>query len=94
MYIVFLSSPTSSIELAQDSGVDSIVVTGDFNDRCKIWGDNHETRELRCLLRNIIKDKGLTQIIKKPTRLAHDGSPQNLMDLVILTVLINLWNVK
>ena len=36
---IFLSSLTSSIELAQDSGADSIVVTGDFNDRCKLWGD-------------------------------------------------------
>ena len=37
MYIVFLSSPTSSIELAQDSGVDSIVVTGDF--KAAPWDD-------------------------------------------------------
>ena len=30
-----------------------------------------------------VKDKGLTQIINQPTRLAYDGSPQNLLDLVI-----------
>ena len=80
---IFLSSLTSSIELAQDSGADSIVVAGDFNDRCKLWGDNHESSELRCLLRDLVKDKGLTQIINQPTRLAYDGSPQNLLDLVI-----------
>ena len=80
---IFLSSLTSSIELAQDSGADSIVVTGDFNDRCKLWGDNHDSSELRCLLRDLVKNKGLTQIINQPTRLAYDGSPQNLLDLVI-----------
>ena len=51
---IFLSSLASSIELAQDSGADSIVVTGDFNDRCKLWGDNHESSELRCLLRDLV----------------------------------------
>ena len=80
---IFLSSLTSSIELAQDSGADSIVVTDDFNDRCKLWGYNHESSELRCLLRDLVKDKGLRQIIYHPTRLAYDGSPQNLLDLVI-----------
>ena len=80
---IFLSSLTSSIELAQDCGADSTVVTGDFNDRCKLWGDNHESIEQRCLLRDLVKDKGLTQIINQPTRLAYDGSPQNLLDLVI-----------
>ena len=78
---IFLSSLTSSIELAQDSGADSIEVTGDFNDRCKLWGDNHESSELRCLLRDLVKDNSLTQIINLPTRLAYDG--QNLLDLVI-----------
>ena len=58
---------------------DSIVVTCDFNDRCKIWGDNHESSERR----NFVKDKGLTQIINQPTQLAHDGSPLNFLDLII-----------
>ena len=79
---IFLSSLTFSIELAQDSGADSIVATGDFNDRCKLWGDNHDSSELRCLLRDLVKDKCLTQIINQPTRLAYDCSPQNLLDLV------------
>ena len=48
---IFLSSLASSIELAQDSGADSIVVTGDFNDRCKLWGDNHESACYVTLLR-------------------------------------------
>ena len=78
----FISALQTSIDRAHDGGATHIIITGDFNDTCKVWHDNHASSELRCKLRNFVNDKGLCQLINGPTRISTDGDG-NLLDLII-----------
>ena len=44
---LFLSHFESFVDLANDASVDSILITGDFNDKCTLWDDNHYASELK-----------------------------------------------
>lgn len=55
----------------------SIVLLGDFNDRCKVWDSDHKESELGLKLYNLIASLNMLQLIQKPTR------NDNLLDLLI-----------
>jgi len=61
----------------------SILIMGDFNDRCSKWEDNHSLSELGTKLYDMILDNGLIQLIDSPTHLDNTGRPQHLLDLVV-----------
>ena len=55
----------------------SVVVMGDFNDRCTSWDSDHRDSELGLKLVNLINSLNMFQLITKPTR------NNNLLDLLI-----------
>jgi len=61
----------------------SVLIMGDFNDRCTEWNGSHFTSELGTKLYEMVADNGLTQIIDSPTHLDNAGRPQHLLDLLI-----------
>ena len=54
---MFLSHFESSINLANDAGVDTIIRTGDF--KCTLWDDKHYARELKRRFYDVVQTKGL-----------------------------------
>lgn len=79
----FLLHLSQTISIVFEENPKSIVVMGDFNDRCVHWDDSHSTSELGTKLYDLITDNGLTQLIKSPTHLDNTGRPQHLLDLII-----------
>lgn len=79
----FLSNMEQTINRIMEENSKSIMLTGDFNDRCTQWHSEHRNSELGCKLYDIVGNNGLTQVIDSPTHLDNTGRPQHLLDLVI-----------
>ena len=60
---------------------ESIVILGDFNDRCLTWDDNHNKSELGTKLKELIENNIMFQLIKEPT--FYSNNYQSLLDLII-----------
>ena len=73
----FLSSFSDMIDKVTRHKPSTVIITGDFNDRCHTWHDNHDHSELGLQLYNLLNSHNLVQVIDKPTR--HS----NLLDLMI-----------
>ena len=67
---VFLSHFESSVDLANDASVDSITITGDFNDKCTLWDDNHYASELKRRWYDVVQTKGMSHLVNQPTRVS------------------------
>ena len=73
----FLSSFSDMIDKVTQHKPSTVIITGDFNDRCSTWHDNHDHSKLGLQLYNLLNSHNLVQVIDKPTR--HS----NLLDLMI-----------
>ena len=80
---MFLSHFESSVDLANDASVDSIIITGKFNDKCTLLDDNHYASELKRRFYDIVQTKGMSQLVNQPTRVSADGLSHSLLDLII-----------
>ena len=78
----FLTDFESSVTAALSSEADSVIISGDFNDRCVEWNADHSHSELRNRLRDISHLLGLCQIINEPTHVNNEGRPDHLLDLL------------
>lgn len=74
---VFLECLHDSIASIQGSANQSIVLLGDFNDRCVTWDSDHRDSELGLKLVNLVNSLNMFQLIQSPTRNNH------LLDLLI-----------
>ena len=70
---MFLSHFESSDDLANDASMDTIIITGDFNNKCTIWDDNHYASELKRRFYDIVQIKGMSQLVNQPRRVSADG---------------------
>ena len=59
----------------------TIIITGDFNDRCSTWDSDHADSELGYKACNLIARNNLFQIINEPTRSTEFSN--SLLDLLI-----------
>ena len=59
---LFLSHFDSSIDPANDAGVDTILIPGDFNDNCTLCDDNHYASELKRRFYDVVQTKGMSQL--------------------------------
>ena len=59
----------------------SIILLGDFNDRCKRFYSNHADSELKNRLVDLVRMNDLHQLITEPTRITPTS--ESLIDLVI-----------
>ena len=77
----FLALFQESIDDTLLDKAESLIITGDFNDRCEKWDENHAQSDLSNKLVDILNASNLYQIIKEPTRITTNTS--NLLDLII-----------
>jgi len=80
---IFLLNLNQTIATVLHEDPKSVLIMGDFNDRCVTWDSNHSTSELGTKLHDMITDNGLFQLIDQPTHLDNTGRPQHLLDLII-----------
>ena len=57
------------------------MITGDFNDKCVTWTDDHTESELSNKLVDLINTCNLHQIIDEPTRITANSA--SLLDIII-----------
>ena len=69
------------INMMIDKDPESIIILGDFNDRCLNWHDSHSQSELGTKLRDCVSGNLLFQIIEEPTHYAPNSN--SLLDLII-----------
>ncbi len=79
----FLVQFNQTISTVLEENPKSVIVVGDFNDRCVTWDDTHSSSELGTKLHDLVADNGLTQIVDSPTHLDNTGRPQHLLDLIL-----------
>ena len=79
----FLVKFSQTVASVLEENPKSILIMGDFNDRCVHWDDNHSSSELGTKLYDLVTDNGLTQLIDSPTHLDNTGRPQHLLDLIL-----------
>ncbi len=77
----FLDSLYNSVDKAQNENPDCIIITGDLNDRCVLWDDEHNVSELKNRLRDMILQLGMYQLIREPTHFTNHSA--YLLDLII-----------
>ena len=77
----FLESLATSIHTVLESNPYTLIITGDFNDRCADWNSAHPDSELGTSLVNLVASHNLFQLIEEPTRISEYTS--NLLDLII-----------
>ena len=63
-------------------GSDFMMVSGDFNDRCLSWTDNHCSSDLDLNLFNLATVYNLTQLINEPTRYTNNSG--SVLDLIFV----------
>lgn len=92
-FIDSLNSSLSSLSYSQNQ---SMILLGDFNDRCTAWESDHRDSELGLKLYNLVKSFNLFQLITQPTRNDHlldlliTDSPGYFMDVDTLPPIDNL----
>lgn len=74
---VFIDGLQDTLESITGPANQSIVLLGDFNDRCTAWDSDHVNSELGQKLVNLVASLNLFQLIQTPTR------NENLLDLLI-----------
>ena len=77
----FLEKLQETIDNTALTNSESIIITGDFNDRCIVWNDDHSRSDLSNKLVNLLNATNLHQIIQEPTRITVTCA--NLLDLII-----------
>jgi exonuclease III len=78
----FLVKFQESIDMATDSNPLSVIILGDFNDRCTTWNSLHKTSDLDNQLLDMSLLNNYSQLILDPTR----GG--NILDLIFTKHLI------
>lgn len=78
---LFMSSLQISVDLCLAENPKSLIILGDFNDRCKNFYGDHSRSELQHRLLNFVQANNLYQIITKPTRITPTS--EYLLDLII-----------
>ena len=78
---LFLTDLDQSITCAFECNPKTLILCGDFNDRCRTWDSDHSESDLGLRLVNILSQNNLFQLIKEPTRV-NDVS-ESLLDLMI-----------
>ena len=68
-----------SLTKAFELNATTVLITGDFNDRCTEWHSDHSASDLR--LYNLAERYGLLQLVKYPTRITDTTS--SLLDLIL-----------
>ncbi len=72
-------SLNDQIELVLNEKPDTLLLLGDFNDRCVHWDDRHVGSEKGLKFYNFLKDRNLFQLVDEPTRITDTS----LLDLII-----------
>lgn len=80
---LFLLNLNQTLLTVFEENPKTVLIMGDFNDRCVLWDDNHSSSELGNKLYDLVTGNGLTQLIDSPTHLDNTGRPQHLLDLVM-----------
>lgn len=73
----FIEALQDSLDSITGAANQSIVLLGDFNDRCQVWDSDHRDSELGLKLYNLVASLNMFQLIQKPTR------NDKLLDLLI-----------
>ena len=77
----FLEAFSDTFSAISTENPSSVICLGDFNDRCKLWSDNHSQSEMGTTLKDLVNDLSLHQIVSEPTRITEATS--YLLDLII-----------
>ena len=77
----FLDSLNDQIDNALNENPDTLILIGDFKDRCVHWDDRHSSSEMGLKFYNFIKDRNLFQLVDEPTRITDTSD--SLLDLII-----------
>ena len=91
---LFMDEFAASVLAASASGADSIVIMGDFNDRCTDWSGNHGQSELRNKFRDLCMGLGLLQMIDSPTHINNEGMPDHILDLILTDNHVNIEDTQ
>jgi hypothetical protein len=65
----FLEDMQESITLALNSNPDTLLILGDFNDKCIEWESSHRESELKLRLYDLLNVNNLFQMVHEPTRI-------------------------
>lgn len=77
----FLDKFQSSLDQIKGEKPESVLISGDFNDRCTQWDSDHQNSELSNKLVDTLNATNLHQIITEPTRITLNNA--NILDLII-----------
>ena len=77
----FMDQFTTSLNKAISLGAESLVILGDFNDRCIKWDSTHEFSDLKNDFYDLIQVSDLVQLVNEPTHIGTTS--ESLIDLVI-----------
>jgi hypothetical protein len=77
---LFLDDLQSLFDYSIDNAYDTLLILGDFNDRCLQWNDDHNLSELRARLRDLTSMNNLYQMITEPTHYTDHSA--YLLDLI------------
>lgn len=73
----FIDNLNNSLSSIVGGRNQSVILLGDFNDRCHVWDSDHSDSEIGLKLVNLVRSHNMFQLINKPTR------NNNLLDLLI-----------
>ncbi len=77
----FIESFSQQTENVLNENPDTLIIVGDFNDRCVHWDDRHGDSEMGLKFYNLLNDLNLFQLVDEPTRYTETGA--SLLDLII-----------
>lgn len=77
----FMTALQDSIDRVFMENPKSLLLLGDFNDKCLHFDGDHHDSELKYRLVNFVNTNNLFQLIKAPTRITKDTT--SLLDLII-----------
>jgi hypothetical protein len=78
---VFLDQFRSSLNNVMALGSESIIIMGDFNDRCLEWDSIHEFSDLKNDFYDLINVADMVQLVRAPTHITSHSA--TLIDLII-----------
>jgi hypothetical protein len=77
----FINNFQTILDSIYRSKPDSILILGDFNDKCLQWNSNHSNSELKNKFFDLIEGNNLHQMINEPTHIKDTST--SLLDLII-----------
>ena len=77
----FLENFQFVVNMRLNVSAESIVIVGDFNDRCISWNDSHCNSELGTRFKELIEGNIMFQLISEPTHITPNL--QTVLDLII-----------